>query len=248
MPRKKSKQPVALVTGGSRGIGRGICLELSQHGYAVAINYAGHEEAARETQSLLGRQSQTLLCRADVGVAADRERLVDAVLARWGRIDVLVNNAGITRDVTARRMSDADWVEVIETNLTGAHRVTRPVLEPMCAAGYGRIVNIASFVGQIGNFGQTNYAASKAGMIGWTKALALETARTGVTVNCVCPGFIDTDMLRAVPDEIRARLLERVPVRRFGTAEDVAAAVLYLVRDGAYVTGACIDVNGGLAM
>ncbi|HLK42788.1 MAG TPA: 3-oxoacyl-ACP reductase [Thermoleophilia bacterium] len=239
----------AIVTGGARGIGRAVCEALAAAGCGVVVNYQGSADAAAElVEQIRAGGGSAEAVAGSVADAATGERLADAALRAYGRIDVLVNNAGITRDVTARRMSDADWVEVIETNLTGAHRVTRPVLEPMCAAGYGRIVNIASFVGQIGNFGQTNYAASKAGMIGWTKALALETARTGVTVNCVCPGFIDTDMLRAVPDEIRARLLERVPVRRFGTAEDVAAAVLYLVRDGAYVTGACIDVNGGLAM
>jgi acetoacetyl-CoA reductase len=240
---------VAIVTGGARGIGRAVCESLAADGCAVVVNYQGSAAAAGElVEGIRAAGGSAEAVPGSVADPATGERLTETALREYGRIDVLVNNAGITRDVTARRMRDEDWVEVLETNLTGAHRVTRPVLEPMCAAGYGRIVNIASFVGQIGNFGQTNYAASKAGMIGWTKALALEVARSGVTANCVCPGFIDTDMLRQVPDEIRARLLERVPVRRFGSAQDVAAAVRYLVCDGGYVTGACIDVNGGLSM
>jgi len=136
----------------------------------------------------------------------------------------------------------------VETNLTGTHRVTKAALEPMCEAGHGRIVTLASFVGQLGNYGQANYAASKGGLIAWTKTLAYEVARFGVTVNCVCPGFIDTDMLRAVPEHIRERLLARVPLGRFGDPDEIARGVLYLVRDGGYVTGTCLDINGGLYM
>ena len=239
----------AIVTGGARGIGRAVCETLAAAGCGLVVNYQGSAQAAAElVERIRAGGGSAEAVGGSVADAATGERLAETALRAYGRIDVLVNNAGITRDMTARRMGDDAWVEVLETNLTGAHRVTRPVLEPMCAAGFGRIVNIASFVGQIGNFGQTNYAASKAGMIGWTKALALELARSGVTVNCVCPGFIDTDMLKAVPEDIRAKLLGRIPVRRFGSAQDVAAAVLYLVREGDYVTGASIDVNGGLSM
>ena len=155
---------------------------------------------------------------------------------------------GITRDVTVRKMSDADFTEIIETNLVGTHRVTKAVLDHLCEAGHGRIVSIASFVAQLGNYGQANYAASKGGLISWTKTLAYEVARFGVTVNCVCPGFIDTDMLRGVPDHIRERLLARVPLGRFGDPDEIARGVVYLVRDGAYITGTCLDVNGGLYM
>jgi len=239
----------AIVTGGARGIGRAVCERLAGEGCRLVVNFNGSAAAAA---ALVGRiESAGGEAVAVAGSVADPETgelLVRTALDVFGRIDVLVNNAGITRDSTARRMTDEAFLDVIETNLTGAHRVARAALEPMCEAGFGRIVNISSFVGQIGNFGQTNYAASKAGLIGWSKALALELARTGVTVNCVAPGFIDTDMLQAVPDRIREKLIERIPMRRFGAAGDVAAAVLYLVRDGDYVTGACIDVNGGLAM
>ena len=239
----------AIVTGGARGIGRAVCEALAAEGCRLVVNYNGSAAAAAElVERLAAAGGEAVAVAGSVADPATGERLAAAAIDGFGSIDVLVNNAGITRDSTARKMTDEAFVEVVETNLTGTHRVTRAVLEPMCAAGFGRVVNISSFVGQIGNFGQTNYAASKAGMIGWTKALALELARTGVTVNCVCPGFIDTDMLQAVPDQVRDKLRERIPMRRFGLAGEVAAAVVYLARDGDYVTGACIDVNGGLAM
>jgi NAD(P)-dependent dehydrogenase (short-subunit alcohol dehydrogenase family) len=143
-------------------------------------------------------------------------------------------------------MPDEAFDEVVATNLTGTHRVTRAALEPMCAAGYGRIVTISSFVGQLGNYGQANYAAAKGGLIAWTKSLAVELARFGVTVNCVCPGFVDTDMLRAVPEQVAERLLARIPLGRFGRPDEIARGVLYLVRDADYVTGACLNINGGV--
>ena len=174
--------------------------------------------------------------------------LAAAALEAFGRIDILVNNAGITRDATVRKMTDEDFTAVVDTNLTGTHRVTRAVIEPMCEAGFGRIVTISSFVGELGNFGQANYAAAKGGLIAWTKTLALELARFGVTVNCVCPGFTDTDMLGSVPEAIRERLLARVPLGRFAQPEEVARAVVFVAADGGYMTGTCLDINGGLFM
>ncbi len=179
---------------------------------------------------------------------ATAEALAERAMQAFGRIDILVNNAGINRDSTLRKMADEDFVAVIETNLTGTHRATKAVIGHMCDAGFGRIVNVSSFVGEVGNFGQSNYAASKAGVIGWSKALAVEVARNGVTVNCVCPGFVETDMLAGVPDDVLEKLRARVPLRRFATAEEVARAVLYVVQDGDYMTGACLDLNGGIAL
>jgi NAD(P)-dependent dehydrogenase (short-subunit alcohol dehydrogenase family) len=166
----------------------------------------------------------------------------------FGRIDVLVNNAGVTRDATVRKMTDEDFTAVIEVNLTGTHRVTRAVVEPMCDAGFGRIVTVSSFVGELGNFGQANYAAAKGGLIAWTKSLALELARFGVTANCICPGFTDTDMLAGVPEPIRERLLGRVPLGRFARPEEIAQAVGFVACEGDYMTGTCLDINGGLFM
>jgi acetoacetyl-CoA reductase len=239
----------AIVTGGARGIGRAVSRRLAGAGYAVLINCQSSLEAAEtmagEIRAGGGRAAVAQASIADPGTGA---LLVDAALREFGRLDVLVNNAGITHDVTMRKMTDEQFTEVIQTNLTGTHRVTRAAIEPMCEAGYGRIVTVASFVGEIGNFGQANYAASKGGLIAWTKSLALELARYGVNVNCVCPGFTDTDMLRSVPERIAEQLLARIPAGRFGTPEDVAGGVLYLVADADYVTGACLDINGGLRM
>jgi acetoacetyl-CoA reductase len=147
-----------------------------------------------------------------------------------------------------RRMTDDQFGEVVETNLVGTHRVTKAVLEPMCEQGFGRIISVSSFVGQLGNYGQANYAATKGGLIAWTKTLAFEVARYGVTVNCVCPGFIDTDMLRGVPEHVLERLLARIPLARFGDPDEIARGVVYLVRDGDYITGSCLNINGGLYM
>jgi NAD(P)-dependent dehydrogenase (short-subunit alcohol dehydrogenase family) len=174
--------------------------------------------------------------------------LAQRTIEHFGRIDVLVNNAAINRDTTMRKMTDEQFADVVATNLVGTHRVTKAVLDAMCEQGFGRIVTISSFVGQLGNYGQANYAATKGGLIAWTKTLAYEVARFGVTVNCVCPGFIDTDMLRGVPEHVREKLLARVPLGRFGEADEIARGVLYLVRDGEYVTGTCLNINGGLYM
>ncbi|HEX5260995.1 MAG TPA: 3-oxoacyl-ACP reductase family protein [Gaiellales bacterium] len=240
---------VAIVTGGGRGIGRAICERLAGEGCALVVNYHASRRAADELAAAIrAGAGQAVAVGGSIADPATGPSLAAAALEQFGRIDILVNNAGITRDVTVRKMSDADFTEIIETNLVGTHRVTKAVLDHLCEAGHGRIVTIASFVAQLGNYGQANYAASKGGLISWTKTLAYEVARFGVTVNCVCPGFIDTDMLRGVPDHIRERLLARVPLGRFGDPDEIARGVVYLVRDGAYITGTCLDVNGGLYM
>ena len=240
---------VAIVTGGGRGIGRAISERLAGEGCALVVNYHASKRAADELVAAIRAASgRAVAVGGSIADPATGPSLAAAALEQFGRIDILVNNAGITRDVTVRKMSDADFTEIIETNLVGTHRVTKAVLDHLCEAGHGRIVSIASFVAQLGNYGQANYAASKGGLISWTKTLAYEVARFGVTVNCVCPGFIDTDMLRGVPDHIRERLLARVPLGRFGDPDEIARGVVYLVRDGAYITGTCLDVNGGLYM
>jgi len=240
---------VAIVTGGARGIGRDIVLRLAAAGCRVAINCnASVSEAAELADRLAAGGSEAIVLPGSIADPAPAPMLAERTLERFGRIDILVNNAGITRDTTMRRMTDEQFGEVVETNLIGTHRVTKAVLEPMCERGHGRIVSISSFVGQLGNYGQANYAATKGGLIAWTKTLAYEVARNGVTVNCVCPGFIDTDMLRGVPEHVLERLLARIPLGRFGDPDEIARGVVYLVRDGGYITGTCLNINGGLYM
>jgi len=236
-----------LVTGGSRGIGRAIALELGQHGASVAVGYshnaAGAEEVAAEIATS-GGQSFAFSC--DVQDPETVEPAVASVVERFGKVDVLVNNAGITRDRTLAKMSQDEWDTVLKTNLSSVFHLTARVLPHMVQAGYGRIVNISSVIGIHGNFGQANYAAAKAGIIGFTKSAALELARKGVTVNVIAPGFIETEMIAAMPDEVRGRILERIPMRRFGRPEEVAQAVAFLVAHGDYITGQVIAIDGGL--
>jgi len=240
---------VAIVTGGARGIGRDIVLQLAGAGCNVAINCMGSvDEAGRLADQLSANGREAIVLQGSIADPATGPMLAERTIERFGRIDVLVNNAAINRDTTMRKMTDEQFAEVVDTNLVGTHRVTKAVLDPMCEQGFGRIVTISSFVGQLGNYGQANYAATKGGLIAWTKTLAYEVARFGVTVNCVCPGFIDTDMLRGVPEHVLEKLLARVPLGRFGEADEIARGVLYLVRDGEYVTGTCLNINGGLYM
>jgi acetoacetyl-CoA reductase len=240
---------VAIVTGGARGIGRDIVLQLAGAGCNVAINCRGSvDEAGRLADQLSANGREGIVLQGSIADPATGPMLAERTIERFGRIDVLVNNAAINRDTTMRKMTDEQFAEVVDTNLVGTHRVTKAVLDPMCEQGFGRIVTISSFVGQLGNYGQANYAATKGGLIAWTKTLAYEVARFGVTVNCVCPGFIDTDMLRGVPEHVLEKLLARVPLGRFGEADEIARGVLYLVRDGEYVTGTCLNINGGLYM
>ncbi len=236
---------VALVTGGTRGIGAAIARALKNAGYAVAANYAGNVEAAEAFHEETG----IAVYRWDVADFDACAEGVARVAEELGPVDILVNNAGITRDVTLHRMTPEQWNAVIATDLTSCFNMTRNVIEGMRARGFGRIVNISSINGQKGQVGQTNYAAAKAGMIGFTKALALETASKGITVNAVAPGYIMTDMVAKVPERILETIVAQVPVGRLGEAEEVARAVLFLVSDEAgYVTGSTLTVNGGQYM
>jgi 3-oxoacyl-[acyl-carrier protein] reductase len=240
---------LALVTGASRGIGRAVALELARQGAAVvgtATTEQGAAEVGRALASAGGKGGGRVL---NVRDDAQCDALVEAVHKELGDIAILVNNAGITRDNLALRMKDAEWDEVIEINLRALFRLSRAVMRGMMKARWGRIINITSVVGAAGNPGQANYAAAKAGVVGMTKSLARELGSRNITVNCVAPGFIDTDMTRALSDEQRNALLESIPLGRLGTPQDVAAAVAYLASPGGgYVTGAVLHVNGGMYM
>jgi acetoacetyl-CoA reductase len=238
-----------LVTGGSRGIGRAIALELGRNGASIAVGYAQNADAATavvEEITGTGDASRAFAVAGDVADPGAVEGVVAAVLEHFGKIDILVNNAGITRDRSLAKMSVEEWDAVMRTNLGSVFHTTMRVLPQMVQAGYGRIVNISSVIGLHGNFGQANYAAAKAGIIGFTKSAALEVARKGVTVNALAPGFIETEMIAAMPEEARSRILARIPMQRFGTPEEVAQAVHFLVTRGDYITGQVFEINGGL--
>jgi acetoacetyl-CoA reductase len=233
---------VALVTGGTRGIGRAIVERLKSDGFAVAAGYAGNEEAAHAC----AQELNVTIVKGNVGDFEDCARAVRQVEAELGPIDVLVNNAGITRDAMLHRMTPQQWNEVIYVNLASVFNMCRHVIEGMRERGYGRIINISSINGQKGQMGQTNYSAAKAGVIGFTKALAQETAAKGITVNAVAPGYIDTEMVAAVPQNVLEKIIAGIPVGRLGKAEEIAACVAFLAReDSAFITGATITANGG---
>lgn len=241
----------ALVTGGSRGIGRAVCLALAARGMRVAVNYAGNAAAAEEVVQACLQQGapDAFAVQADVSDAEQVRALVAAVSERWGGVDVLVNNAGIARDGLMMRMSEQDFDAVLATNLKGAFACMQAVMRPMMKQRWGRIVNLSSVVGLRGNLGQANYAASKAGLIGMSKSAAKELASRGITVNCVAPGFIETDMTAVLPESVRTALLGQIPLARLGTAEEVAAAVAFLASpESAYITGQVLCVDGGMAM
>ncbi len=241
---------VALVTGASRGIGRAIALKLAAEGAKVAINYAGNTAKAEEVKAEIEQNGgEAILVQADVADAAAVEAMVNATVEAFGQIDILVNNAGITRDGLLMRMKDEDFDAVINTNLKGVFYCTKLVSKLMMKKRSGRIINMASVVGLMGNAGQTNYAAAKAGVIGFSKSAAKELAARGITVNMVAPGFIDTDMTAAMTDKAREMTLTGIPLNRMGTPEDVANAVAFLVSDNAsYITGQVINVDGGMVM
>ncbi|SDP50551.1 3-oxoacyl-[acyl-carrier-protein] reductase [Selenomonas ruminantium] len=241
---------VALVTGASRGIGRAIALKLAAEGAKVAINYAGNTAKAEEVKAEIEKNGgEAILVQADVADAAAVEAMVNATVEAFGQIDILVNNAGITRDGLMMRMKDEDFDAVINTNLKGVFYCTKLVSKLMMKKRSGRIINMASVVGLMGNAGQTNYAAAKAGVIGFSKSAAKELAARGITVNMVAPGFIDTDMTAAMTDKAREMTLTGIPLNRMGTPEDVANAVAFLVSDNAsYITGQVINVDGGMVM
>jgi 3-oxoacyl-[acyl-carrier protein] reductase len=240
---------IALVTGASRGIGQAILHELARRG-AYAIGTATSESgAAAIAENLVKAGLKGEGMALNVTDAAQVDAVVEGILGKHGRIDILVNNAGITRDNLLMRMKDEEWDDIIATNLSSVFRLCRAVLRPMMKARYGRIVNMASVVGVMGNAGQTNYGAAKAGMIGFSKSMAREVGSRGITVNCVAPGFIDTDMTRALPEAQRQALIQHIPLGRLGSVEDIALATAFLASDAAgYVTGTTLHVNGGMYM
>ncbi len=246
---------VALVTGAGRGLGRAIALRLACDGAHVALNYIGDPEGIhrREAEGVASEIAagggRAFVVGASVADAAQVATMAQAISEALGPVSILINNAGILRDMTLKRMDEDDWQAVLDVNLTGAFHCVKAVLEGMREAGWGRIVSLSSVVGLTGNLGQTNYAASKAGLIGFTKSLAREVGRRGITVNAVAPGFIDTAMLHTIPEGVRARTLEQIPVGTWGEPEDVAHAVAFLVSEEArYITGQVLSVNGGYYM
>lgn len=236
---------VAIVTGGTRGIGRAISVTLHQTGYRVAAIYHGNEDAARAFSEETG-----ITCyKFDVSDFAACEQALKTITGEMGAVEILVNNAGITRDATLHKMTHEDWQSVIDTDLGSCFNMCRLVITSMREKGFGRIVNIGSINGQAGQYGQVNYAAAKSGIHGFTKALAQEGAGKGITVNAIAPGYVDTDMVRSVPEPVLQKIIARIPVGRLGKAEDIARGVLFMVADEAgFITGSTLSINGGQHM
>jgi acetoacetyl-CoA reductase len=240
---------VALVTGGVRGIGLAISERLLRRGVRVAAGYSRNEERAKQFVNAHGGEGKVSVHQGNIANTEDCERVVEEVFDQHGRLDILVNNAGITVDKTVRKMSSPEWDHVIEVNLNGAFYMSRAALPHMIEQGYGRIVNISSVIGETGNIGQANYAAAKSGLFGLTMTLALESANKGITVNCVAPGFIATDMVTAVPQELLDRVIAQIPARRLGEPDEVARVVEFIADpDSGYITGQVYSINGGLNM
>lgn len=240
---------VAIVTGGSRGIGASIVESLARDGAIVAAGCTNKAKAAKFAAKCEAEGLSVFLVEGNVGESEDCARVVSEVAETHGRLDILVNNAGITVDKTVRKMTIDDWHAVLRVNLSGAFYMCKEALEHLSSAGSGRIVNISSVIGETGNFGQANYAASKSGLFGLTKTLALESASKGVTVNCVTPGFVETAMVMEIPQQIRETIVKDIPVGRFGRPDEIARAVRFLVDDDAgYITGSVLAVNGGVGM
>jgi acetoacetyl-CoA reductase len=243
------KGKTAIVTGGSRGIGRHIALQLAKRGADVAINYRSRQSDADEVlKEIEATGVRAIAIQADLSKMPAARSLIQQVQDQWGRIDILVNNAGITKDKSMKKLTDDDWNDVLDTNLGSVYATCSEVLKIMMDQKFGRIINITSFVGQAGNFGQANYAASKGGIIAFTKTLALEMAKYNITVNAIAPGFTETEMLAQVPENIRQQIIARVPMGRFGQPEEIARAVVFLAAEGDYITGQQINVNGGVYM
>lgn len=237
---------IAVVTGGSRGIGAAIAKGLGKEGATVIINYNhSHEEAETIVNEIKAMGSLAYALQADISDAEATRIFIEKTLADFGKIDILVNNAGITRDKTFKKMSFEEWHKVIDTNLSSVFNTCKIALPSMLEQKYGRIINISSVIGQAGGFGQTNYAAAKAGLIGFSKSLALETARGGVTVNCICPGYIATEMVNAMPENVREAIIAQVPMKKLGAPEEIAKGVIFIC-ESEYMTGQSLNLNGGL--
>jgi acetoacetyl-CoA reductase len=246
----KLEGAVVVVTGAARGIGRAIAEEVGHGGGKVVVNYAHSSGLAEELAAKLLQTgaADAVALQADVSDPAQAANLIEETVRRFGHIDVLVNNAGITLDRTMKKMTIEDWNTVIQTNLNSCFYTVKAAQNHFIEQGHGAIINISSFVGQMGNFGQANYAAAKAGIIGFTKTAALELARYRITVNAICPGFIETEMYLSVPDKVKEMILKRIPLGRVGMPEEVARAVRYLIVDGDYITGQTLNINGGIYM
>jgi acetoacetyl-CoA reductase len=243
------KDKVAIVTGGSRGIGAAIALELAKNGAKVIINYNTRKELADKVVAEINEfGGEAYAIQADVSDSNESAYLVQETINHYGQLDILINNAGITRDSTFKKLSEEDWRKVIDVNLNSVFNNTSAALPYLLESDAGRIINISSIIGQAGGFGQTNYAAAKAGLIGYTKSLALELAKSKVTVNAICPGFIGTEMVQAIPEKVLAGIVEKVPQKRLGKPEEIARGVVFLCKDGDYITGQQLNINGGLYM
>jgi acetoacetyl-CoA reductase len=243
------KNKVAIVTGGSRGIGAAISLELAKQGVKIVLNYVSRPELAEKMVAEIEEfGGEAFAVQADVSNSDDAARLVQTAVEHFGKLDILVNNAGITRDSTFKKLSEEDWRKVIDVNLNSVFNTTSPALQHLLESDGGRIINISSIIGQAGGFGQTNYAAAKAGLIGYTKSLALELAKSNVTVNAICPGFIGTEMVQAIPEKVLDGIVAKIPQKRLGTPQEIGRGVVFLCKDGAYITGQQLNINGGLYM
>jgi len=239
---------IALVTGGSRGIGAAISLALGAKGYFVVVNYNHNESHADNiVNQIIEAGGSAIKIQGNIAESEDCSKMVSAVKEKLGKIDILINNAGITRDRSFRKMSLHEWQEVINTNLSSAFNMCSLVIPDMIENKFGRIINISSVIGQSGGFGQTNYAAAKAGLIGFSKSLALETAKYGITVNNICPGFIGTEMVAAMPEDVLKNIVSKIPMNKLGDPNEIAKGVLFLVNSD-YMTGQCLNINGGLYM
>jgi len=239
---------VVVVTGAGRGIGRAIAEELGQGGAKVVVNYSKSKGPAEDLVAKLQQSGspEAVAIQADVSVAAEAAKLIEETINRFGRIDVLVNNAGINIDRSMKNLTPEDWDKVIQVDLNSYFYTVKAALPYFTQQKSGKIINISSVIGQMGNFGQANYAAAKAGIIGFTKTAALELARSNVTVNAICPGFIATEMFEAIPEKPKEAILARIPLGRAGTPQEVARAVRYLIVDGDYITGESLNINGGI--